>query len=177
MHNEQITIQKATIADAAALLALSKETFFEFFGPVNSPANMEAYSATAFTLQKMLVEISNPGSDFYFGLLFNQVIGYLKVNFSEAQTEFKTKHAMEVERIYLSGEHHGKHFGKQLLTFAEEIAKAKKLTYVWLGVWENNHKAIDFYTRNGYSVFSSHDFLLGNDRQTDLLMKKKVSSS
>ena len=177
MHNEQITIQKATIADAPALLALSKETFFEFFGPVNDPANMEAYSATAFTLQKMLEEISNPGSEFYFGLLFNRVIGYLKVNFDEAQTELRANDAMEVERIYLAGEHHGKRFGNQLLTFAEEIAKDRKLKYVWLGVWEHNHKAINFYTRNGYSVFSSHEFLLGDDRQTDLLMKKQVSSS
>ena len=82
--------------------------------------------------------------------------------------------ALEIERIYVLGEHHGKHIGKQLLHFAIDIAVDKQFNYIWLGVWEHNNKAIGFYERNGFAVFSSHEFLLGDDRQTDLLMKKLV---
>jgi ribosomal protein S18 acetylase RimI-like enzyme len=55
-----------------------------------------------------------------------------------------------------------------------EIAKLKKSDFVWLGVWEHNKKAIGFYRKNGFEVFDHHVFVLGNDHQTDLLMKKTV---
>jgi len=169
-----ITIQKVKVYEVDTLLAYSKKTFYDFFAHLNEPANMEAYSAVAFTIENMLEQLSNPDSHFYFALLNNEVIGYLKLNFNDAQTEFKDKNAMEIERIYVSGEHHGKRIGKLLLDFAIDTASQKQFEYVWLGVWEHNNKAIGFYEHNGFEVFSNHEFLLGDDRQTDLLMKKKL---
>ncbi|WP_295667615.1 N-acetyltransferase [uncultured Mucilaginibacter sp.] len=169
-----VTIQRVQLSEAEALLAFSKKTFYEFFDHLNDPANMEAYSSVAFTPKRMVAELSNPNSEFYFAIADNEVAGYLKLNFNDAQTEFQDANAMEVERIYLSGEHHGKRIGKQLMDFALDIAQSKQLEYVWLGVWENNHKAMGFYERYGFEVFSSHPFLLGDDLQTDLLMKKPL---
>ncbi len=117
-------------------------------------------------------ELTNPDSEFYFAMNEDDIAGYLKLNFNNAQTEFQDKNALEIERIYVSGEHHGKHIGRQMLDFAVDIA-AKQFDYVWLGVWEHNHKAIGFYEHHGFEIFSSHEFLLGDDRQTDLLMKKE----
>jgi len=169
-----ISIRKAKIADADVLLSFSKQTFYEFFAHLNEPANMEAYSSVAFTQQNMLAQLNNPDSFFYFAVDKDDILGYIKINFNDAQTEFQDKNALEIERIYVSGEHHGKHIGKQLLTFAIDIARTQQLYYVWLGVWEHNAKAIGFYQHNGFKVFSSHEFLLGDDRQTDLLMKKDL---
>ena len=169
-----ITIQKAGIADARPLLAFSKKTFYDFFAHLNDSANMEAYAAVAFTDQSMLQQLGNPGSEFYFAMLGREIAGYLKLNFNDAQTEFRHKNALEIERIYVSAEHHGKYIGQQLLDFALNIAKNNQFEYVWLGVWEHNEKAIGFYKHNGFEVFASHDFLLGDDKQTDLLMKKML---
>ncbi len=169
-----LTVQKVEITDADILLAFSKETFYEFFAKWNDPANMDAYATVAFTSQKIYDELSNPNSEFYFALLNDEVAGYLKLNFNEVQTEFKDKDALEIERIYVSGKHHGKHIGKQLLDFATDIASSKQFSYVWLGVWEHNENAIGFYEHYGFEAFSSHEFMLGDDRQTDLLMKKEI---
>jgi diamine N-acetyltransferase len=170
-----VTIQKVEIADADTLLAFSKKTFYEFFAHLNVPANMEAYSSVAFTLQNILEQINNSDSAFYFALDEDDILGYIKLNFNYAQTEFRDKSALEIERIYVSGEHHGKHIGKQLLDFAIDIARSKQFDYVWLGVWEHNYKARGFYEHNGFEVIGRHEFLLGDDRQTDLLMKKMLS--
>ena len=43
---------------------------------------------------------------------------------------------------------------------------------IWLGVWEKNISAIKFYRKLGFKIFSSHDFQLGDDLQTDLMMEK-----
>lgn len=72
-----VTIKKVDITEADTLLSLSKKTFYEFWAPLNDPANMEAYSAMAFTLQKILSELSNPNSDFYFAVIDNELAGYL----------------------------------------------------------------------------------------------------
>ena len=55
-----------------------------------------------------------------------------------------------------------------------EIAKEKSMNFIWLGVWEENHRAIKFYEKNGFKVFGKHKFVLGKDVQTDLLMKLKI---
>jgi hypothetical protein len=169
-----IRIQKVPPAEAAQLLDFSKKTFHHFFGPVNHPASIDAYSAKAFTLQKMQAELANPNSEFYFAMQGNDIAGYIKLNFGEAQTEPLGPGAVEIERIYVAEEYHGKHIGRQLLNFAVEAAKNKHLECVWLGVWEHNTKAIGFYKHHGFEVFSSHEFLLGDELQIDLLMRKTL---
>ncbi len=167
-------IQKVQIAEVETLLALSKKTFYDFFAHLNEPENMEAYSAIAFTLQGMLEQLTNADSEFYFAKYDGNVAGYIKLNFNDTQTEFQDKNALEIERIYVSREYHGKKIGKTLLNFAIDAAIKRHLNYIWLGVWEHNDNAIGFYEHNGFEVFSSHEFLLGSDRQTDLLMRKEV---
>ncbi|MDP9046776.1 MAG: GNAT family N-acetyltransferase [Bacteroidota bacterium] len=169
-----ISIRRVELAEAGLLLDFSKKTFYDFFAHLNDLSNIEAYSATAFTLEKIQSELSNPDSEFYFAKLDNELAGYLKLNFDDAQTELQGEKALEIERIYVSAQHHGKHIGRGLLNFAADIARKKQLEYIWLGVWEHNDKAIGFYKHHGFEVFSSHKFLLGDDLQTDLLMRKMM---
>jgi ribosomal protein S18 acetylase RimI-like enzyme len=169
-----VRIRKVEIAEADTLLAFSKETFYEFFAHLNDPANMEAYSSVAFTSESIMDQLTNANSEFYFALYEDDIVGYMKLNFNDMQNEFKDKNALEIERIYVSGEHHGKRIGKQLLDFALDIARGKQFDYVWLGVWEDNYKAMGFYERNGFELCGSHEFLLGEDKQTDLLMKRNL---
>jgi len=174
MTEYNITIRQATIADTETLRVLSQETFYYFFGPLNDKANMDSYASTAFTTAKIEAELNDPDSQFYFALLDGQLTGYIKLNFGLAQTEFQDPHSLEVERIYVLAEYHSKKIGHQLLNFATQMAIDKGFQYIWLGVWEHNHKAISFYEKHGFKLFSSHPFMLGKDKQTDLLMKKEL---
>ncbi len=45
------------------------------------------------------------------------------------------------------------------------------LPWLWLGVWEKNEPAILFYEKQGFVPFDTHGFMLGNDLQTDILMR------
>jgi ribosomal protein S18 acetylase RimI-like enzyme len=104
----------------------------------------------------------------------DQVIGYLKLNTGHSQTELKDSRAVEIERIYVSKAFHGKNIGQLLYEKAIRSAREKKAEYVWLGVWEENTKAIGFYKKNGFVEFDKHIFRLGDDEQTDIMMRKKV---
>jgi hypothetical protein len=169
-----IDIHHVHPSDTQELLALSRKTFYDAFEHVNNPDDFKIYSEATFHSEKILAEINNPLSSFYFALIDGQKVGYIKLNYSSAQAEFKDDDAMEIARIYVKAGQQGKQIGKQLIDFAIEKGFEKKLRYIWLGVWEHNHSAIRFYEREGFKQFSSHDFWVGNDRQTDLLMKREL---
>jgi diamine N-acetyltransferase len=168
-------ITRVKTEDIDQLVQISWQTFFDSFNHLNTPANMSAYMDKAFTHEKLLSEIQNKNSQFYFVKDGNQTIGYLKVNQKDAQTEFKDDISMEIERIYILDGHQSNGYGTLLLDKVKEIAVSSGIKYVWLGVWEKNPAAIRFYERNGFDVFSSHEFQMGDEVQIDKLMICKLS--
>ncbi|HYF02494.1 MAG TPA: GNAT family N-acetyltransferase [Patescibacteria group bacterium] len=168
---QEIEIQKVTLDDIGRLQNTGRQTFAETFSAGNTEENLKKYLEEGFSVEKLTAEITNPHSEFYFALLDKNVIGYLKLNFGQSQTELKDDKALEIERIYVLKEFHGKNVGQHLYEKAIEIAKQKNADYVWLGVWEENPRAINFYKKNGFVEFDKHIFKLGNDEQTDIMMK------
>ncbi len=102
----------------------------------------------------------------------NPALGYMKINFGASQSDLQDFEALELERIYVDSNQLGKGIGQLLLDKAIEIARKAGLIYIWLGVWEHNLNARRFYAKNGFVQFDQHIFTLGNDDQTDLLLKK-----
>lgn len=158
------------------LLEISKQTFITAFGAANSPGDMALYTQEKFTLPQITTEFEHPESLFFFARINQEIVGYLKLNTGEAQTESLLENALEIERIYVLTGHQGKNIGRQLLEFTLNLSKQKQLEQVWLGVWEHNTHAIRFYERYGFKVFTKHPFYLGNDKQTDLLMKQVINT-
>lgn len=142
-----IQIEKISLNEIDQLQKIGRQTFQETFSEVNSEENMKKYLEESFSAEKLTSELSNPDSEFYFAVLDDKVIGYLKINFGDSQTELKDQKSLEIERIYVSKEFHGKKVGQLLYEKAIEIAKIKKSHYVWLGVWEENHRALSFYKK------------------------------
>lgn len=169
-----MNIRTAKISDLNILKEIGKRTFIETFASENSSENITEYLESAFTTEKLMSELTNMNSEFYFAEMEGEVVGYLKVNFNDSQTELKVSNALEIERIYVLKEFHGKKVGQLLYDKAIEIAKNKNLKNVWLGVWEQNPRAIRFYEKNGFKVFDKHIFKLGEDEQTDIMMKLEI---
>lgn len=166
-----ITITQVTLNDLAQLQEIGIQTFYETFKDDNSAEDMQDYLEKSFNLDKLKSEVENEYSQFYFAVFENQVVAYLKVNFGQAQTDLQDPKALELERIYVLKEFLGKKVGQLLQEKAIEIAKEHHLDYIWLGVWEHNPRAIQFYKKNGFVEFSKHIFKVGNDEQTDIMMK------
>ncbi len=135
---------------------------------------MNQYLEEGFSVEKLTTELNDPNAEFYFATLNEEAIGYLKLNFGASQTELKDDKAIEIERIYVSKEYHGQSVGQLLYDKAIEVAKQKNANLVWLGVWEENPRAISFYKKNGFVEFDKHIFKLGTDEQTDIMMKLRL---
>lgn len=168
------TIIKVTTNDITSLQSIGKQTFYETFVAGNTEEDMQTYLNESFNTDKLIMEVQEQNSEFYFALLNNKPIGYLKLNFGEAQTELKDEIAIEIERIYVLKGFHGKQVGQILYNQALHVAKQANANYIWLGVWEKNLRAINFYKKNGFEEFDKHLFKLGKDEQIDIMMKLKL---
>ena len=171
-----ITIRKGTLKDIDLLKRISIHTFIETFSAGNTEENMTKYVVEELSTEKLTAELSDCNAEFYFATLEGKVIGYLKLNFGESQTELQDHNTLEIERIYVLKDFHGKKAGQILYDQAIQIAKNKKADFVWLGVWEENTRAINFYKKNGFVEFDKHIFKLGNDEQTDIMMKRNLDN-
>ena len=167
-------IRKLDITDLENLQKISIITFRETFEEVNTEEDMQKYLNENLNEEKLKSELENQNSEFYFAENNGEILGYLKLNFKDAQTEKVEENHFEIERIYVLKAFLGQKIGQILFDKAIEIGREKNLEYVWLGVWEENHRAIKFYEKNGFKVFGKHKFVLGKDVQTDLLMKLKI---
>jgi ribosomal protein S18 acetylase RimI-like enzyme len=166
-----INLIRTTISDINQLQQISRQTFYETFASVNTVGNMRKYLDEELSIVQLTDELVKNDSEFYFALLENRVIGYLKINFGKSQTELQDNNALELERIYVLKEFHGKKVGQLLYDQAVQIARQRNVDYMWLGVWEKNLRARNFYKKNGLVDFDKHIFKLGNDLQTDIMMK------
>jgi ribosomal protein S18 acetylase RimI-like enzyme len=169
-----IIIREVIYKDIYQLQKIGRETFFETFAECNTEENMRKYLEEGFSIEKLTSELNNHDSHFYFAEIDNNVIGYLKLNLGSSQTELKNNKALEIERIYVLKEFHGRRIGQLLYEKAIQTAMLASAEYVWLGVWEENPRAISFYKKNGFVEFDKHSFILGDDEQTDLMMKLEL---
>ena len=171
---DKIKIEQINNSHIAALQQIGRHTFEETFAESNSAENMAKYIEEAYSYEKLSAELNNSDSFFYFAMLDEKVIGYLKINMGGSQTELKDNDALEIERIYVLKSFQGKKVGQMLFDKAIQIGKEQNAAFVWLGVWEENKRALQFYTKNGFVEFDQHVFVLGDEAQTDIMMKLEI---
>lgn len=169
----KIELRKCMPSDWRTLQRFGRAIFRDTFADMNTPENLRAYLDNAFGEKSVKEELANPDSEFWLALAEGEVAGYLKVNFRSAQMDLQDENSMEVQRIYVSKDFQGQGVAQILMEKARELAAAAAVDFIWLGVWEHNPRAIRFYEKMGFESFSSHTFLMGDEEQTDILMKLK----
>lgn len=167
-------IRKVEIADVEVLAKIAKQTFRETFAHDNTEEQLQEYFEEAYNLRVLSTELEDPDSETYFIMHEEEIAGFLKVNWENAQTERELENAFEIQRLYVLQTYQGFGLGKQLFEFALEHAEKNGFSWAWLGVWEHNTKAQVFYYRYGFEKFSQHRFMVGQKVDTDWLLKKKL---
>ena len=174
MDTEKIIITIANIHDAAILADLSITTFWESVGAHNKQEDMRIYTKEQMSIEKIMGEINDTGCLFFLAHYDNTIAGYAKISARKIPIELKNNNPLEIERIYVLRKYYNKKTGAALMQHCLDYATNKGHDLVWLGVWERNEMAINFYKKWGFELFGSHIFRLGNDDQNDLLLKKQL---
>jgi len=171
---QEFLIRFATSDDAELIADISRRTFHETFGYVNTKENMDKFMNEQFNREKLIKEVTEPGNTFFLAFDNDTPVGYVRMREGKKFPEFENKDSIEIARIYSVNSYLGTGVGEQLMRQCIFIAKELKKEIIWLGVWEKNPRAIAFYTKWGFKKFSDQDFLLGDDLQKDWLLMKKL---
>ena len=169
-----IVIKEATTEDALLIANISHQTFYETFAEYNTKENMDKFLNQQFTKGKLILEVGAKENIFLLAYDGDQIAGYVKIRDDRVPLKMGSASALEIARLYAMTNRIGKGVGSQLMRACFDIARKNSKDWLWLGVWEKNQRAIDFYTKWGFEKFDETDFLLGDDMQRDWLMKKKV---
>jgi diamine N-acetyltransferase len=170
-----IIIRYATAEDAGMIADISRQTFYETFGFRNTKENMDRFMREQFSREILMDEVIDPANIFIVAMDSDAVVGYAKLKTESTTEGIKGRLALEISRIYVLNSHLGTGIGPDLMRKSIFTAKDMKCDVLWLGVWEKNPRAIAFYTKWGFEKFGEHFFKLGDDMQTDWMMKKELN--
>jgi ribosomal protein S18 acetylase RimI-like enzyme len=182
------------------LAELGARTFSETFAADNTPEDMAAYLASAFSLEQQAAGLANPRCLFLIAETVLQTSdtmhhsqetlfqtgepsnvadrvarGYAMLRSGKVPSEITGKKPMELVRLYVSRESLGGGVGAALMRACIGEAMQRGHKTLWLGVWEHNHRAQSFYRKWNFHEMGTHVFQLGDDPQTDILMQRSVS--
>ncbi len=143
---------------------------------MHSEEDMQLYLKEAFVPEKIKKDLENPANTFLLAYYNNELIGYAKLRTDRTYPQLNNESSIEIERIYVRHKYHGIKAGKALMNKSLEIAHAKNYKWMWLGVNQENTKAINFYKNYGFVIDGTKTFKLGNVIDDDYLMKLKLQS-
>jgi ribosomal protein S18 acetylase RimI-like enzyme len=173
----EMKIRYGNSSDAMMLSELGAKTFHDTFAKDNTPENISLYMKNSFSKEIQLHELSRPDIVFLIAELEDEPVGYAKLRMNSNDESVKGKKVMEIERIYTSQEYIGKGVGKELMKACINEARQKGCDSLWLGVWEKNRRAIDFYAKWGFQEVGTHIFMLGDDPQRDFVMELNLAQN
>lgn len=168
-------LSKANSSDLELIRAFAEQTFRIAFQESNDPQRFEAYCADAFARERFLEELNHPESSFWLAWEEQTLVAYLKLNFDQHPEALGGAHTVQVERLYVEPSMQGRKIGEKLLDFVHDQAQKLGAKWIWLSVWQDNPPALRFYERCGYEIFGTKTFWLGDEAQTDWLVRKKVT--
>ena len=170
-----MNIRYGTTDDAKMLSELGAKTFYDTFARDNTPENISLNMKRSFSTEVQFNELSNPNIIFLIAELENRHVGYAKLKLDSKNESITGTNTIEIERIYSLQEYIGKGIGKALMQAAIDEAKQKGCDSIWLGVWEKNPRAINFYKEWGFREVGSHIFTVGDDPQRDFIMELSLA--
>jgi len=170
MQRMPITIRQAGVEDDERIASLARETFVDSFAADNRPEDMAAYLEKAFSPSIQAAELAEPSSRFLIAETGGEPVGYARLVEGMAPLCIKAKKPIRLSRLYARKRWIGSGVGAALMTACIDEATGRQCDGIWLGVWGRNARAIEFYHSWGFVQMGTQPFVLGNDRQTDLIL-------
>jgi len=177
--HEPTRIREAKQEDASAIARLGAKVFSTTFGHSMPASDLEAYLAESYSPSAILADLANSNKDTVLvcpSTNPNHVLGFATL--IRRTIEPCIRHlegtTVELQRLYIEPDSHGRGLGRALVMHVETIARHEGFATMWLGVWEENVKAQQVYGRLGYEKVGDRDFVMGSCRQTDWIMLKSL---
>ena len=123
----EINIRRINIDDVLALSVIARQTFYDTFAGTCTEADMQGFLDQYYSTGQLGKELLDEETFCFFAEANGIPVAYLQ--FKEAYNNFpeiKKWKALELKRIYVLGEFHGKGIAQKLMNFFLNFAAEKK---------------------------------------------------
>ena len=151
-------IIKATIKDVQLLSKISRQSFLPAHGHSASKEDVHTYTSLNFSEENFIKELENIKNQYFLIYHNNKIAGYSKIVLNSKNENISDRNVALMSRLYLLEEFYGLNLGKKLFDFNMEITKQNNQKGIWLAVWIENKRAINFYQKMGFMRVGNHDF-------------------
>ena len=169
MERREINIYECTWKHSAVLAEIGATTFYDTFRPFNTEKDMQSYLKANYSINKIKSNLSTSGVQYLLGYQADVDQGYVKLIENPEGLSLKGK-IMELEKIYLRPTAQGSGLAKQLMELAFEKSRELGFDTLYLGVWQENVRALSFYKKMGFEIFDTRKFQLGSRLCEDYLL-------
>lgn len=171
-----LSIRQANFADAEMLANVGWQAFDEAFGehPKNHPDDMKLYRDEYFSRARLETDLRGEKILYLVAEIDGEAAGYAKIQFDSREDCLAAGKTIELCRLYALDKFIGTGVGKTLMLKFLDFGKENNCEIAWLGVWEYNYRAQEFYRKFGFEKCGEHVFQLGNDPQIDWVMQRKL---
>lgn len=173
LPGDVLKIKKASPADAEKLAKIGADTFYHTFRPHNTEEDMQAYLAKSYSVEQVSKNLTSNQVHYFLCEENDACIGYIKLVEGTAYEGIGPQ-AIELEKIYVLHTHFGSNAGKLLMSTAVNYAIESGFRNLFLGVWQENKRAISFYQKNGFKTVATRQFKLGETICDDFIMVKNL---
>ena len=157
-----ITINRATVNDADLLAQIGKKSFIESHGISAPKADMDTYVSLKLNVLTFTEELLDSKNHFFIIRYHTTPAGYSKIIFNHPHDSIKLKNVCKLERMYVLQEFHNVTLGLELFNFNRKASVQNRQGGMWLYVWTENLKALNFYKKAGFEIIATHNFEISN---------------
>jgi len=168
---------EATEADARLLADLGATLFADAFGAMNAPDDLQLFLAKTYSPELQRAELRDRDRAAWIAEAQGQACGYALLRRGARSAAVTADSPAELQRIYTGRAWHGRGVGEALVRACIGQARAWNCDAVWLGVWEQNPRAIAFYEKWGFRRVGAQHFVVGTDSQRDYVMALELSNA
>ncbi len=165
-----MTFRDAAADDLPEIDRVFRTSFCETFGHLYSPEDLAAFLAK-FSPEAWAEEYADRRYRFRLAEANGEAVGYVKLGPSALPIE-TDKRAIELRQIYVIKRHHGSGIAAALTDWAVDEARRNRFEELYLTVFIDNHRARRFYERYGFEAAGRYDFMVGNQADEDIIMRK-----
>jgi len=156
-----VNVRQATQADASTLATFASAAFWDTYRDIDEPGDIAAYVAEHFTPDVISEVIADPRCTTLLAELDSALVGYAVIARSTHPGCVRGPAPIELSRLYLAREHIGRGHGARLMLAVHAEARRQGAQTVWLGVYDRNVRAVQFYERFGFTKVGGKEFLFG----------------
>lgn len=167
-------IRRATPDDAATLSRLAARTFVETFGHLYPEADLQAFLADAYSVEKQRTILAHPDYAVWLLERDNEALGHAAAGPCGLPHPRVEPGDGELKRLYvLKSLHNGGHGGRLLRVVLDWLLRDGPRT-LWIGVWSENLGAQRLYARHGFAKVGEYEFPVGRVRDREFILRREA---